>query len=60
MTESGRGREERKEKEPLLARLGPSARSFAPFLPQTLETQELPAEEASELSVNGFRFRREV
>ena len=27
-------------------RLGPSARSFAPFLPQTLETQELPAEEA--------------
>ena len=31
---------------PLFARLGPSARSFAPFLPQTPETQELPAEEA--------------
>ena len=25
------------------------ARSFAPFLPQTPETQELPAEEASQL-----------
>ena len=28
---------------------GPSARSFATFLPQTPETQELPAEEASSL-----------
>ena len=55
MTELGGGREERKKKEelptPLLARLGPSARSFASVLPQTPETQELPAEEASLRSV---------
>ena len=43
MTESGRGREERKKKE-VFACLGPSSRSFAPILPQT---PELPAEEAT-------------
>ena len=35
-----------------LSRVGPSSRSFAPFLPQTPETQELPAEEAN--STCGF------
>ena len=38
VTNSGGGREERKKKEelttPLFARLGPSARSFAPFCPR--------------------------